>query len=69
MLKILEFILTHDAVFITCNYFIKNDYVSRRKDLSKASHTSEEFFHNIKFIKEISEKYRDLLEKITLEKE
>lgn len=36
LLKILEFVLTHDAYFLTNNYFISNTYVSRRKKAIKS---------------------------------
>lgn len=63
-LKILEFILTHDAQFITCNYLLSNGYVSRRKNLLKAAHRVDEFFEKIQYLPEISEKYKQSLEKL-----
>lgn len=63
-LKILEFILTHDAIFLTSNYLISNNYVSRRKTLFKAAHTTEEFFERIPFLDEITEKNKELLKSI-----
>lgn len=63
MLKIIEFILTHDAFFATCNYLITNGYVSRRKTIIKAAHTDLEFLEKIKDLKEISNKYKSFLEK------
>lgn len=63
-LKILEFILTHNALFITSNYLLSNDYVSRRKDLLKAAHTTEEFFENLKYLPDVSEKYKEKLKNI-----
>ncbi len=63
-LKILEFILTHDAQFITCNYLLSNGYVSRRKNLLRASHTADQFFNKIQYLPEISERYKQSLEKL-----
>ena len=34
LLKVLEFVLTHDAFFLTNNYFLSNTYVSRRKNFT-----------------------------------
>ena len=64
LLRIIEFTLTHDAIFITSNYFIKNDYVSRRENILRASHNSEQFFDKIKSISDISQKYKYLLDDI-----
>lgn len=65
LLKILEFVLTHDAYFLTNNYFISNTYVSRRKKLLKASHTTKEAFKKVSSLYEVSNKYKKLLEEIS----
>lgn len=65
LLKVLEFVLTHDAFFLTNNYFLSNTYVSRRKNLLKASHTTEEAFKKVSSLYEVSNKYKDLLEEIS----
>ena len=62
MLRILEFILTHDAFFITSNYFITKDYVSRRRMLVKASHSDSEMFEKLKDLTDVSNKYKDILQ-------
>ena len=64
LLKILEFTLTHDAVFLTCNYLIGRSYVSRRREIVKASHGSEEFFNKIFSLPDISEKYKNELSEL-----
>ncbi len=61
LLKILEVILTHHAVFLTSNYLLLNGYVARRKNLIKAAHTEEEFLKNKKHLPDISEKYKQQL--------
>lgn len=65
LLKVLEFVLTHDAFFLTNNYFLSNTYVSRRKNLLKASYTTEEAFKKVSSLYEVSNKYKDLLEEIS----
>lgn len=62
MLRILEFILTHDAYFITSNYFITKDYVSRRRMLVKAIHLDSEMFEKLKNLTDVSNKYKDILQ-------
>lgn len=61
LLRIIEFILTHDAMFITSNYLLKKDYVSRRKKILRASHDIEEFYKKVQTINEISNKYENEL--------
>lgn len=64
VLRVLQFLLTHDAMLITNNFLIKNGYVSRRKNLIRASHGDNFNMEAIKSIGDISEKYRSDLEKI-----
>ncbi len=64
MLRVLEFILTHDAFFITSNYFITKDYVSRRTSLMKAMHSHQDLLNKIPHISDVSSKYRFVLEMI-----
>lgn len=61
-LKVLQFLLTHDAMFLTNNFLIKNGYVSRRKNLIRASHGNNFNMEAIKSIGDISEKYKKDLE-------
>ena len=57
MLRILEFILTHDGIYMTCNYLITPDYVSRRKELLRAGHDEKDFFKKIDKLKDVSKNY------------
>jgi len=61
LMKVLEFVLTHNAIFLTSNYLLSNNYVSRRKDLLRASHNFEEFYDKIKYLPDISGKYNAVL--------
>lgn len=61
-LKVLEFLLTHDAMFLTNNFLIKNGYVSRRKNLIRASHGNTFNMEAIQSIGDVSEKYKKDLE-------
>ena len=63
-LKVLEFVLSHDACYITCNYLLTNGYVSRRKELVRAAHLSSDTFLKIDSLNEISNKYSELFELI-----
>ncbi len=61
-LKVLQFLLTHDAMFLTNNFLIKNGYVSKRKDLIRASHGNNFNVDAIKSIGDVSKKYKKNLE-------
>ena len=64
ILKVLQFLLTHDAMFLTNNFLIKNGYVSRRKVLVRASHENNFNTQAIQSIGDVSRKYKKELEKL-----
>ena len=61
-LKVLQFLLTNDAMFLTNNFLIRNGYVSRRKKLIRASHGSIFNVEAISSIGDVSKKYENYLE-------
>lgn len=63
-LKVLQFLLTHDAMFLTNNFLIRNGYVSRRKNLIRASHGDNFNMEAIQSIGDISKKYKKNLEEL-----
>lgn len=69
ILKVLEFILTHDALFITNNYCISKEYVSRRKEIIRSSHKQDFNEDAIKTINEVSKTYGEKLLKAFLQTE
>ena len=56
-LKIIEFVLTHDGIYMTCNYLMTKNYVSRRKEILKASHDFDGMYSKLETLYEISDKY------------
>jgi len=64
LLKILEFILTHNLMFVTSNYVLANNYVARRDILLKASHSDKEFYQKLPSIPDISTKYKTKLQEV-----
>lgn len=63
-LKVLQFLLTHDAMLLTNNFLIRNGYVSRRKNLIRAGHGNHFNMEAIQSIGDISKKYKKDLEKL-----
>lgn len=58
-MKILEFIITNDAIFITNNFLIKKGYVSRRPNLIKAGRGDKLNKEALSSLQKISKKYED----------
>ena len=66
ILQVLEFTITNDIVFITNNFYIQNGYVSRRKDLIRTGHNGIFNENAFNTISQISNKYNQELEKLTV---
>lgn len=49
VLHILQIILENDRAFVTCNYYMRNGVIEKRKKLLRAAHNAgEDLFHNIR---------------------
>lgn len=46
LLKILEYLLTHECAFVTSNFYLENGHVERRVKLLRAGHTVREMERN-----------------------
>ena len=66
ILQVLEFTITNDIVFITNNFYIQNGYVSRKKDLIRTGHNGIFNENAFNTISQISNKYNQELEKLTV---
>lgn len=42
LLRVIQFLLENDMIFVTSNYYISNGYVSRRSKLLRVAHTDKE---------------------------
>lgn len=62
ILKILEFVITHNAMFITNNFLLLNNYVSRRKNIIRSSHGNVINIEALDTMGDISIKYKTTLE-------
>ena len=48
LLKVIDFFINNDKILLTSNYLIKNDYIGKRQELYRASHTNKEFLERLK---------------------
>lgn len=46
ILHVLQIILEHDKAFATCNYYISNGHLEKRKIILRAAHTEKEIFEH-----------------------
>lgn len=63
-LKVLQFLITNNAMFLTNNFLITNGYVSRRRDIVRSSHGNNFNIDAIKSIGDVSKKYKNKLESL-----
>lgn len=63
-LKVLQFLITNNAIFLTNNFLITNGYVSRRNNIVRASHGNNFNIDAIKSIGDVSKKYKNKLESL-----
>ncbi|MGY4788489.1 hypothetical protein ACVNSY_15560 [Bacillus sp. OHL2] len=48
LLKVIEYVLRKECIFMTSNFYISNGYVSKRKDLLPPAHYDEDVEKNLK---------------------
>jgi hypothetical protein len=48
LLKVIEYVLRKDCIFMTSNFYISNGYVSKRKDLLRPAHDEADAEKNLK---------------------
>lgn len=61
LIKILEFLLTHNISFVTPNFYLENGCVERRTNLLKASHTVDEMIIKLNQTAGLSFKHKTAL--------
>ena len=66
LFQVIEILLQHNRVFLTSNYYISNDYVAKRKNILRASHTTEDIFNKLLQLNNLSSKHLDALTKIRI---
>lgn len=63
-LKVLQLLITNNAMFLTNNFLITNGYVSRRRDIVRSSHGNNFNIDAIESIGDVSKKYKNKLESL-----
>ena len=66
LIKILEFLLTHNVCFVTPNFYLENGCVERRTNLLKASHNIGEMENKISQTVGLSYKHKTVLKNFKL---
>lgn len=65
LLKILEFLLTHNGAFATSNYYLENGHVERRIKLLRAAHTFAQMEKNLSQLSGVGRKHAAALKSLT----
>lgn len=63
-LKVLQLLITNNAMFLTNNFLITNGYVSRRNNIVRSSHGNNFNIDAIESIGDVSKKYKNKLESL-----
>ncbi len=70
VLHVLQIILENDRAFVTCNYYISNGVIEKRKKLLRAAHNAgEDLFYNLRNRKGTPAQLRKALQCMTEEAE
>lgn len=62
LLLTIEYILQNDGTYITFNYYISNNYISKRAELLKPAHSIEEIKNKFKHNCKLSKKHKKILD-------
>lgn len=64
LLRVLEFVLVNDGLFVTANYIIGNGHLEKRTNLIRAAHGMAEMEKNLQNYKGISKKHMNILKSV-----
>lgn len=65
VLHVLQIIFEHDKIFLTCNYYISNGTIEKRKKILRAAHKGKDLFCNMRNKKGTPSLLREELAKMT----
>ena len=61
ILHVLQIVLQHENAFVTCNYYISNGRIEKRKKILRAFHSEKDMFDNMRNINGLPTFFRDVL--------
>ena len=64
LLKVMEFVLSNDKPFVTCNYYISNGYLLRRKTLLRPARNELDFPKKLNTLNGTTEEHREALKRL-----
>lgn len=64
LFKVINFVLSHGASFVTFNYFLSNGYVTKRRPLLKPAHTDVELRYKLTKLVGVAKKHQQALKYI-----
>lgn len=62
VLNVLQILLENDKAFVTCNYYISNGRIEKRRRILRAFHSDRDMFENVRNLKGIPVFFKKVLE-------
>ena len=62
VLHVIQILLESDRAFVTCNYYISNGYLEKRKKILRAAHNEKEMFMNTRITGRTPKKIKEFLQ-------
>ena len=53
VLHVLQIILENGRTFVTCNYYISNGYIEKRKEILRAAHSEKDVLKNLRNMRDV----------------
>lgn len=64
ILHVLQIILQSEKAFVTCNYYISDGRIEKRKKILRASHSQKDMFDNVRNLKGLPPFLKSILEEM-----
>ena len=61
VLHVLQIILENGRTFVTCNYYISNGYIEKRKEILRAAHSEKDVLNNLRNMRGTQAELRTIL--------
>lgn len=67
LLHVLQIVLQSGKAFVTCNYYISNGHIEKRRKILRAFHCEKDMFDNMRNVKGVSEFFKNVLQGMAAE--